>query len=248
MKTGCLDALSHESLWPFRCQLLFAQQGTCAWSKSGLKITCIVNFLVCLKPIRVLVPFVLITMGECSSQTGHKDPTSFARLQEKHWHCSAQGPRKLTHQKCIYKNQETPFLWIIPRMRTNAERHVNEDVTKNLASVSERIKSGRRTFANFSATVSTQTLFIAASSAIQRALLQASAACEQSRVCNDAQVTGRFGGRPAARHVWHWVLYNIYTTSVPVVRTTRHSVRVATIYFGSGQCTYRTQPWDLRDE
>lgn len=46
-------------------------------------------------------------------------PSSF----EKHWHCPPQGPFQIdTSIIYLYKNQETPFLWIIPRMRTNAEK------------------------------------------------------------------------------------------------------------------------------
>lgn len=81
-------------------------------------------------------------------------------------------------------------------------------------------------------------LFIAASTPIQNALLLASAA--RNKVRNDAKVTGRFGGnaRPpclplgtlSSRH-----RYRLYAPRSHARHDTRH--RVATIYFGSGQCT-----------
>lgn len=165
--------------------------------------------------------------------------------RRKHWHCPSEGPLRID-TSIIYLQKTKKLLM-------NHITHENECgkdkwmKTLQKPRKCQRTEKSRRTFTNFTETLYMRVVFIAASSASRCALLRASTACECSRVHNDAKVTGRFGGRPAGRHVWHWVLYNVSTTSVPVVRTTRQA-RVATIYFGSGQCTYRTQPWDLRVE
>ncbi|CAB3247807.1 unnamed protein product [Arctia plantaginis] len=86
-------------------------------------------------------------------------------------------------------------------------KQVNEDVTKK-ANVSERPKSSLDIYK-----FRRDTSYI---SPIHRRVIATSiritsvqCSMRKAQVRNDAKVTGHFGGSPA-RHVWHWVLYNIY--------------------------------------